>query len=197
MADSVVGLVNNSLALIGAAFITTLDQDTKAAQTAKQIYPSVRDAVLRAFTWNCATKQIAPGVAGDTPVYGWAYCYQLPADCLRVVRVYEEVEWRIMGRKLYCDSNVIHMEYIYRVEDVTQWDVLLSSAVEARLASELAFAVLESKTLRDDMWAMYKAKLGEAKGVDSREQSSQEIDSDVWISSRTNGGSEFPSRSNR
>lgn len=195
MAESVVGLVNNSLALIGSSFITTLDQNTKAAQVANQIYPSVRDAVLRAFTWNCATKQVAPGVSGDTPVYGWSYAFQLPSDCLRVVQVYEGIEWKIYGRKLVCDSNVIYMEYISRLEDVTQYDALLTSAIEARLASELAYAVLESKQLRDDMWQMYRTKLSEAKGVDSREQSMQELDADVWIASRT--GSNFPSRSNR
>lgn len=181
MAQSEVALVNNALALVGADFITSLTQSTKSAVTANQIYPGVRDAVLRAFTWNCAEQHVILAPLGSTPPFKWAYEFQLPSDCLRVVSLENDPEYKVSQRKILANTNALYLTYIYRLTDVAQFDPLLSSAIEARLASELAFPLVESKSLRDDMWAMYTTKLREAKGVDSREKSSSEFDADVWV----------------
>lgn len=181
MAQSEVSLVNNALALIGADFITSLTQSTRPAIVANQIYPGVRDATLRAFTWNCAEQHVILSPLSTTPPFKWAYEFQLPSDCLRVVSLEDDPEFKVSQRKILANTNVLYLTYIYRLTDVAQFDALLSAAMEARLASELAYSLLESKSLRDDMWNMYMAKLREARGVDSREKSASEMDADVWV----------------
>jgi hypothetical protein len=196
MANSVVELVNNALIHIGASLITSLDQPTKSAIVAKQIFPSVRDATLRAFTWNCATKQVILAPLATAPAFDWSYAFQLPSDCLRVVSLQEGVEYEVQNRQIFADSDVLYLTYVFRQEDVSQYDALLTSAMECRLASALAYSLLESANVRDSLFQLYNLMIREARGVDSREKSSQEWSADVWIQSRWNsGGGRF--RNNR
>ena len=191
MASSVVDLINNSLSLVGADFITSIDQNTRAAVVSKQVYPGVRDATLRAFTWNCAEKAVILAPLATPPAFVWAYAFQMPSDCLRIIQIEGEPEYKVQGRTILVNQDAIQLTYVFRQEDVTQYDALLSSCMEARLAAELAFSLLESKSLRDDMWGLYTIKLKEAKGVDSRERSIQTFDTDIWLASRQANASRF------
>ncbi|HYD35959.1 MAG TPA: hypothetical protein VD999_07915 [Vitreimonas sp.] len=195
MAVSTVELVNNACALIGASFIISLDDATKTAITAKQVWPSVRDAVLRDFTWNCAEKLVTLGPLATGPAFGYTYAIQLPSDCIRIVSIEGDPKFKRVGHTIHINQNEINLTYIYRLEDVSKYDASLSAAMEARLAAILAFPILESKQLRDDMWALYEELIRKAKGVDSREKSAEEYDNDVWIASRLSNPTR--NRSNR
>jgi hypothetical protein len=184
MATSVVSLVNNALGLIGAEFITSMDDPKRAAQLAKQFFPDTRDAVLRAFSWNCVEKAVVLAPLAQTPPFKWAYQFQLPSDFLRVISIEESTEYKVQGRKLLANVNTISLTYIYREQDVSQYDPLLASCIEARLASQLAIPVLENTGLADAMLQLYTQRLREAKGIDSREKSQEQYEVEGWIESR-------------
>jgi len=196
MANSVVELVNISLGMIGVDFITSIEDNRKAAIVAKKMYPEVRDAVLRGFTWNCATKRVFLAPTSTAPTFDeYSYKFALPADCLRVVSLYNDEEYILEGRRILANSDSIGLEYIYRLEDPSQFDSLLTQAIQARLASVLAIPLTDDKNHQASMWEMYKDFLREAKGIDSREKSTEEMSADVWIEASRSGSSRF--RSNR
>lgn len=186
MANSVVELVNNSLIHLGADLITSLDQPTKSAILAKQIFPSVRDATLRAFTWNCVTKRVQLAPLGTAPAFDWTYAFQQPSDCLRVVSIQDGNDFETSQRTILADTDVLNLTYISREEDVSKYDSLLTASMECRLASAMAYSIVESAQLRDSLFQLYQLMIREARGVDSREKASQEWDVDVWINSRWN-----------
>ena len=86
---SEVDIANRALAKIGAESITSFDDGTKRSNLCRDIYPSTRDAVLRAYPWNCAIERQELALDLAVPLFGYAYKYQLPIIpyCLRVLEV--------------------------------------------------------------------------------------------------------------
>lgn len=99
---TVVDICNRALLVLGSQrTISSLSQDSVEAKACNQIYPNVRDDLLRMAPWNCAfnTTNLTyitsiPGTPENTssatnlwqkgqPAPPWAYEYQYPVDCLR------------------------------------------------------------------------------------------------------------------
>lgn len=86
---SVVDICNLALAHLGDdATVSSIDPPEGSAQAehCARFYPIARDAVLEAHDWNFASTRAV--LAQVTPNWSsWAYCYTLPAECLRVISV--------------------------------------------------------------------------------------------------------------
>jgi len=165
-----VDIINSGLNLIGATNITSRTEDSKAARVTNQRYDFVRDGVFRAHPWHCLVKR--QELAADTtdPVMEFSNAYQLPADCLRVLRdQYLDTIYRVEGRRIVTDESTIKIIYIARITDPNEYDALLMECISARLAADCAFALTASRTLAADMFALYEAKLSEARFVNATE----------------------------
>lgn len=186
MASSVVELVNNALVELGETnLITDIAENTKAAILANQKYASVRDAVLRAYPWNCALKRQALGPTSPAPVYGWTYAFQLPATCLRVLALEMlDDEWDVEGRTIVANSNAINIKFIQRVEDVNLFDALLAEAISSRIAHALSYGLTQSASMREAMWENYRAKLREARSIDAQEGMYNRVEASELLESR-------------
>ncbi len=168
---SIVQICSNSLTKLGAEPITSFDDNTNRSNLCKAYYPDVRDAVLRAYPWNCAVLRTSLARDATAPAYGYSYRFALPTDpyCLRVLEVEDDVEHRIEGRYLLCDETSVNVKYISRITDPGLFDALLVAAIECRLAAELAYPVTRSPSLIQAMWGLYAEKLKEARGIDGQE----------------------------
>lgn len=179
MATSVIELCNNALIDLGEEAITSLSDNTKAARLCNQRWPAVRDAVLRAHPWNCATAQ-ARLAAGDAPsgqgTWRFEAAFPLPTDCLRVLSVEaggaEPLEWEVQEGAVLCDcAGPLDIQYIRRISDPRRFDPLLCETLTARLSATLAYPITGSASLAQSFWGAYAEKLREARGVDAREAS--------------------------
>jgi hypothetical protein len=174
MATSVIELCNSALIDLGEEPITALTDNTKAARLCRQRWPAVRDSVLRAHPWNCATAQSLLAASAETPPFRWASAYPLPTDCLRVlcatVGDQNLSNWETQGNSLCCDvSGPLELTYVRRLDDPRLYDSLLCEALAARLSATLAYPLTASTSLGQAFWALYADKLREARGVDARE----------------------------
>lgn len=176
MATSVIEICNNALTDLGEEAISSLTDSTKAARLCNQRWPAVRDAVLRAHPWNCATLQVE--LAASAGGAGWQYeaSYPLPTDCLRVLSVCSGGAavgaWEVQAGAILCDENgPLQVAYITRIDDPRLYDPLLCEALTARLSATLAYPITASTSLAQSFWGMYADKLREARGVDAREAS--------------------------
>lgn len=162
-----------SLALIqlGAESITSFDDGTKRSNLCRDLYPGIRDAVLRAYPWNCAIDRKELALDGSTPLFGYSYRFALPVDpyCLKVLEVEDDYDFKIEGRYLHSDSSAIKIKYIQRITNPGLFDSLLVEAIIARLASQLAWPITGIQTLGQTMWGLYEAKLREARSQDAME----------------------------
>jgi hypothetical protein len=180
-------IASNALTKLGAESITSLDDDdTQRARLCRAYYPNTRDAVLRAYPWRCATVRANLALDADTPIGDdWEYQFQLPVlpYCLRILKVDDgDTPYTVEGRFVLSNESEMYIKFIKRMEDTGAYDSLLQEAIECRLAAELAYPVTGSPKLIQAMWALYEAKLREARTVDGMEAPLEicESNSLVW-----------------
>lgn len=184
MARSKVEIANMALTMIGSSMITSLEDPIKNAIILKQSWNMCRDAVLRTYPWNCARTRITLSPISNErdssgslipAVFGWMYKFQLPSDCIRVLNVFDCSEYRIEGRYLYSNQNIIHLRYIIRLDDTNQYDALLDMALAAYLAHMLCMASTQSQAITNEMWNKYRLFVSEARSIDAQEGGSIEV----------------------
>ena len=195
---SVVDICNEAMDLLGAATITSLDENSKEARLCNRRFATVRDSVLRAHPWNTAVTRKQLAKDATSPAFGFTNQFTLPTDpyCLRVlsfwsknvdseVAAYDsQVAFKIEGRKVLTDNAECQITYIGRITDTEQYDSLLSSAVAYRLASETAYAITGSNSLSQNMEQLYSLRLREARSIDAMEGTPDKLIADDFINIR-------------
>ena len=188
MAQTKTDIVNRALGYLGAEFITSLTEDTKAARFANEMYDDTRDCVFRMHPWNSCIKRVNLGLTSNTPVYYFKYEFQLPADWLRMIRPEDDtIEYQIEGDKLVTEISTFKCKYIFRNTAVGTYDSLLMDTIAAKLAVNLAMPLLQDIRTLDAMNALYVQKLAMARSTDAMEGTPEGLDADFWIDSRISG----------
>jgi hypothetical protein len=138
------------------------------------------------------------GTANLRPLFGYDQAITLPADCKRVVEVYDSrLPWVVEDNMLLSDEeSTLRFRYIAHnaaraaTDPVDHnYDAMLISALAARLAVELCEELTQSTSKKQAMMEAYMAILTQARGVDAQEQSPQQFQEDDWILARQ--GSNF------
>jgi hypothetical protein len=178
-------ICNNALRLLGNNPINAITDDNKAAKLCLQFYQQTVDAVLRAYTWNCATVGSAALVAATAPTFGFSYAYELPSGCLRVLMISDDdtIKFKIQNGFLLTDEGTAQISYIKRI-GADEMDSLLIEVMSARLAATIALGLTNSPTMAESVWKLYKDKLDEAQTVDAFEGTAPQLASNDWINSR-------------
>ena len=193
---SEVDICNSALNMIGASNIISLTEDSRAARVCNQRYEFVRDAVSRAHPWNCLIRRVSVAAESEAPAFEFTHQHSLPADpyCLRVLRPQDiDTIFRVEGRKILSNTTPFAFIFIARVTDPNEYDQLLIETIAARLAADISYALVNSATLTQTLFALYDQKLSEARFVDATEGSPDNIvnqdrslfvESDMFVSSR-------------
>lgn len=187
MASSAVQICNSALIKIGADRIISLDDDNKRAQYCKEQYPKLRDELLRAHPWNFAIKRKELGQLATTPEFEFTYEYQLPTDCLRVLKTSlpNVEEYSIEGRKLLSTSQEVSIKYISQVTDTSLFDKGFEEVLAFRLAADLAYGLVQNAALQGALFDEYQVQLSLARSYDAQEGfSDNQIEADTWLNSR-------------
>lgn len=90
--SSAVQICSNALLMLGQKPINSLAEDPTQATSERELaaanlYPQVRNAVLRAHPWNCATRRVKLTPDSATPAFSWSYQFLKPGDWLRTLQV--------------------------------------------------------------------------------------------------------------
>jgi len=186
MALSRTDIANMALGRVGAKPIMDLDdEDSLTARIVKiQFSPTVQE-VGRSGEWNCL-KDIAdlPQLV-TAPAFGWSYNYQLPTDCLFLVKL-NGVDWdnrpgdyaEVMGRKLLSNTDTAQIQYISYKEDANEYDALFVEAVVLLLAAKIAVPVQGSDytSLAAQLLREYERKFTNARARDASERKKMPYD---------------------
>jgi hypothetical protein len=169
-ANSDVEIVNMALVLLGSSPITAMDEGTKAATLASQIFDTERDATLYDFDWNFASKRLSLARDAAAPAFGFAYSFQLPPDYIRVLEVSpDRMAYKIEGRKLVCDATSVYIRYTRQVTSPSEWSPAFKAAFAARLAWRMALPLTELSSVAAQKGKEYEALLGGGRSSDSQE----------------------------
>ena len=188
MATTKINIINRALGLLGAEFITTLTEDTKAARFSNELFDDTRDSLFRMHPWNCCIKRAALSLTGTTPAFYFTAEFQLPADWLRMVRPEDDgLEYKIEGDKLLTEGDTFRCTYVFQNTVVTTYDPLLVDVLAVKLAANLTMPLLQDLRTLDAMNNLYMQKLGIARSADAMEGTPEGLDADFWIESRVSG----------
>jgi hypothetical protein len=185
---SEVEIYNMALLALGADQVLAPDENSHGARLAKARFGDVRDAVLRAHPWNCAIARASLAALSAAPAWGFAYQYQLPQEpyCLRVLELERaEAAFKIEGRLILTDEGApLKIAFLARNADTQSWDALLTQAVAARLAHEIAYPLTNNAALPERQWRKYLEVLAEARAIDAQEGSAEQVLVEDFLNSR-------------
>lgn len=174
---SVVDICNIALSHVGGGRITSLDDATEEAAQCKLHYAFARDKVLgeREWTFAIARRQLAKTTSG--PAFGPPNQYQIPSDCIRVLRCYDDASyqhpmenntavWYKESDKIITDVTQIWCQYIRRVEDPNLFTAGFIEAVATYIAHKIAIPLTSNKNLSNELLALHKDELANASSSD-------------------------------
>ena len=188
MALSRIEVANRALDAVGVDRLASLDQGGKAANLCNAMMPVLRDGLLRRHPWNFAKGRAnLPALVG-APAWGYTYRYQLPADCLRVLRLNvtdPTTAYKIEGGLLLTDAGPpLGISYIKRIEDPGLFDALFAEVLIKAIARDLAKPMANDTALRQVMAKEFDEALRDARSANAAEGLPDTLWSDTLLNAR-------------
>lgn len=173
MATSKVSICNLALLRIGQSRIQSLDEASNEARYCSQAYDPVRRSVLRDHPWSFALKTASLAQLATTPT-DYDYSYQMPSDCLKLVRTIgeeaDEYDYELReGRMLVTDAESVDILYVFDAEDSAYFDDAFVEALSYRIAADIALPLTGNGVIQSGMMVLYDRALQRARTLDSRE----------------------------
>jgi hypothetical protein len=117
-----------ALRAIGATSITQTNLDNEDNEQARIInddYEPMLEEVLAAHPWGFAKTRITLDASDFPPKFDFDYAFDLPSDCLRVLRMRDDTKYQIEGARLLTDEETADVEYIALVNDYDPYTIAM------------------------------------------------------------------------
>lgn len=180
-------LISLALLKLNQAPISSLtDTDSPAANAGLLVYDLARKALIRNYNWNFARRRgYATKSVGDGPKFDYTLFYDLPKECLKLVRVGElgeEIPYDKQGNKLLIDPNYVPYStvtseaidlpivYMADVEDPSEWDPLFTDTLVADIAHRICMPITGSREREKELEAEKIKRLAEAATINHQER---------------------------
>ncbi|MGP5446639.1 hypothetical protein [Pseudomonas fragi] len=188
-----VSICSNALLMLGAQTINDFaDQlNLDRAKLCANLYPTVRDDMLRSHPWNCAIKRAVLAPDAVAPAFGYTHSFELPADFMRVLEVGtngSQIDYLVEGRTIQANTTVLELRYVFRNEVENTWDAHLVKLVTLAMAAALAYPVTQSSALQQSFEQKLEMTLKRARAVDGQEDPPQTLGDERLLRARFGGG---------
>jgi hypothetical protein len=178
-------ICNSALIKIGADRINSMTETNRRAQLCNEQYSKVRDEVLRSHPWNFAITRAEFSQLTTTPSFGYNYEYAIPSDCLRILSLHDNtIEWKQEGNKILSDSETIKARYLKRITAPAEFDSIFIEGLALRLAVDLAYSLVQSSTLSQNLLGEYSRHLALARSIDAQEGTPPDLIDDSFLEAR-------------
>jgi len=187
---SAVGICSNALLQLGDAPISSLTEDTDRARLCNNLWPMVRDYILRKAPWSCARETVTLAPEAATPAFDWGKQFVLPGDCLRVLQVgarTQRLEFELRGRRILANVSSLPLVYQRRLTDPIQWDPAMIDAASAEMAARLAYPITQSASLAQLMAQKAAEAMREAKAISAQDNPPEDWADSPFIDARWSG----------
>lgn len=191
MAATDVSICSNALLMLGGQPINDLSEGTDRARLAANLFPAVRNYVLRRHPWNCAVKRVALAPDVTLPAFDWAFQFTLPSDYMRTLSVGEagcEVDFKIESGKLLCDDNPALLRYVWRNDNPGTWDDMLVWAMTVSMKAAMAYGITASASMANVVDGELAAVLKQARAVDGQDEPPETLGDSPLLRARMGGG---------
>ncbi len=196
MATSNVAICNSALIKVGVGEegrISGLDEGSKNANVCNEQFFKLRDSLLRRHLWNFSIAREKLAKLTEKPKFEFDNAFALPSDWLRTVSVSSNdtghgvVPYKIEAGNILSSSTDIFLRYVRIITDPNDMTVDFREVLATLLARDIALAVAQSNTIKQDMAQQYRRTMAAARSVDALEDFPEQMPQGSWTSSR-NGG---------
>lgn len=184
---SSVSVCSNALVMLGGAPFSSFDEAKPHVRVAANLYPTVRDGVLRMHSWNCATDRVILAPMASAPAFDFDHQFQLPGDWLRTLQVGYQgkpIPFRSERRRLLANTTALPLVYCFRNTNEDTWSTNLIHVMELAMAAKMAYAVTSSTSVRDSYRDEFARELKVAKTIDGQDDPPEEFDAGSFAESR-------------
>ncbi|MCA8934523.1 MAG: hypothetical protein KDA49_18725 [Rhodospirillaceae bacterium] len=187
--DGVVSICNQALDLVGASPINDLADSGSSAQFCQRNWPAVRDDVLAEHPWNCALRRDQLAATDPAPAFKWAYAFNLPSDCLRIVGcddLRQVDDWeQIADRKIGANTaGPLNLVYVASIEDVNLIDRPILKVMVYELAVRLAPKIIGSTRAMERLETSRGYWAAQARRIDSQLAAPKTWHHGDWLEAR-------------
>lgn len=184
-----VSICSNALLLLGSQTINDFaDQmNLDRAKLCANLYPTIRDDLLRSHPWNCCIKRAILAPDAVAPLFGYSHSFELPADFSRVLEVScngQIIDHLVEGRTIQADTTVLELRYVFRNEVENTWDAHLVALATQAMCAALAYPVTQSTAKQAGEEQKLELMLRRAKAVDGQEDPPQTLGDERLYSAR-------------
>jgi hypothetical protein len=172
-----VAICNMALGALGKHKITSLEDDSVAAELCSTFFDPAVDYCLEQKAWLFATEFIDLGAPSDTIDPDFPKQFLIPSDVVAVHIVDDgggsyELEWEKRGEYVVCDSDTCFAKVTMKVES-DLWTPTFCWAVAYKIAETIAVPLTESLTAEARMEKKYEKEIAKATTLDGIQASPQ------------------------
>lgn len=184
-----VSICSNALLMLGSQTINDFEDQLNLdrAKLCANLYPTVRDDMLRSHPWNCCVKRIVLAPDAAAPAFGYEQAFEMPADLLRVLEVGAsgcQIDYLVEGRSIQADTTVLELRYIFRNVIESTWDANLINVVTQAMCAALAYPITQSTSKQAGEEQKLEQVLRRARAVDGQEDPPQTLGDERLYSAR-------------
>lgn len=184
---SEVSICSNALVRLGADPISSFTEPKKFAGACANVWPTVRNMLLRAHPWNCATKRVILAPLVEPPAFDYGYQFNLPTDWLKTIQIGRRgcpLDFQQEGRRVLANASALPLVYIWENTNPGTWDDSMVEAAEMLMSAALAYTVTSSTSLRDSLNQEGQYKLKIAKANDGQDTPPEEFNDSALTMAR-------------
>ena len=198
---SAIEIANRGMTKLGAARISSFDDNNTEARAVKSLYDIARRTLLRRALWNFAKRRTtlaAVAIPAGSEDWDFAYQYNLPNDFIRLIQVNDYSEpvgfnpgrlrddspYQIEGNRILTNYPApLKIRYIADVTDPTKYDSIFVEAFASQIAFECCETVTESNTKKAALAQETKMWIIEAMKVNQLESPPDSLHDGSWLTS--------------
>jgi hypothetical protein len=179
-------IANRALIKLGQPRVSNIETDSSApAVTLNQIYNSVLQTCLQTYPWNFSIKRTDLAPDANAPSWGFDYAFTLPTDCLQLLEVKDDIEFRVEGRKILCDGeSVLYIKYVANITDTSLFPPVFVEFLSQQLAIEASDRIADDDNLKANLMSQMAGVMQRAMATNAIENRPVELDNDDWLLSR-------------
>lgn len=186
-----VELCNRALQKLGAARITSLEENSVNARAVKLAYETLLSVELQDHPWNFAIQRYSVAEDLVPPAWGRAKSFTMPAGYLKILPPYPEQNYNYRdwieesGKIITNDGTPLQVRCVMAITDASKMSALFRDMLAARIAWDCAEQLTQSNSKNAQLEAAYEKAKNRAKRHNASQNVPMESVTDTWITGRS------------
>lgn len=189
MAVSQTMILNQALVLVGAATVTSIDDNSPSAIALNNVYQISLRSILSECKWNFCTTRSTLSVSATTPAFyypGEVVTYDIPVDVIRIwMTSPATASIREEGGQLISNTLNLGIVYTYYDDNPGDYPSYFLDAFVDKLCSNIAYMIINSVQIAEAFVKKFETvTLPKAMSANSQTGVQQAVNDIAWIEAK-------------